>query len=80
MASRQDLTENDRKMLRYMTVNVRFWTASKLAPHFGLSGAEMSNRLHTLEHAGYLRRFGETPNESEPAFTLTGMGIETAVS
>jgi DNA-binding IclR family transcriptional regulator len=66
-------------MLRYINDNVRFWSASELAPHFGLSAAEARNHLDALEQAGYLRRLGET-SDSEPTFTLTGPGIEAAVS
>ena len=80
MALRQDLTENDLKMLRYMNDPVRFWSASALAPHFGLSAVQARNQLDALERGGYLRRLEETVARSEPTFTLTGIGIEAAVS
>jgi DNA-binding MarR family transcriptional regulator len=80
MAARQNLTDDDRKMLRYMNDPVRFWSASALAPHFGLSAGQARTQLDALERAGYLRRLEETLNASEPTFTLTGPGIEAAVS
>jgi predicted ArsR family transcriptional regulator len=80
MIPRQDLTDDDRNMLRYMNEHVRFWSASELAPHFGLSAAEARTHLDALEQAGYLRQLGESSNQPEPTFTLTGPGIEAAVS
>jgi predicted ArsR family transcriptional regulator len=80
MASRQDLTDDDRTMLRYMTYHVRFWSASALAPHFGLSAVQARTQLDALERAGYLRRLEETVATSERTFTLTAIGIEAAVS
>jgi predicted ArsR family transcriptional regulator len=80
MASRQDLTDDDRKMLRYINDHVRFWSAVELAPHFGLSAAEARTQLDALEQAGYIRRLNETAATPDPTFTLTGSGIEAAVS
>ena len=80
MASQPDLTDTDRQMLRYINDHVRFWSASELAPRFGLSVAEMKTRLGALERAGYLRPIGATADQVEPTYTLTGNGIEAAVS
>ncbi len=80
MINRHDLTDHDRELLRYMNDNVRFWSASELAPHFARSVAELKTQLDALERAGYLRPLGKTLDDSEPTFTLTGMGIEAAVS
>jgi DNA-binding MarR family transcriptional regulator len=79
MAS-QDLTDGDRKMLRYMTYHVRFWSASALGPHFGLSAVQARDQLDALERAGYVRRVVEPADASDPSFTLTAIGIEAAVS
>ena len=75
-----NLTDEDRQMLRYINDNVRFWSASELAPHFGLSVAETTARLDALERTGYLRPIGATSDQAEPTYTLTGNGIEAAVS
>lgn len=80
MAARQDLTDDDRKMLRYINDHVRFWSASELAPQFSLSVAEARAQLDALERAGYLRRLEEAVATSEPTFTLTGSGIQAAFS
>jgi DNA-binding Lrp family transcriptional regulator len=80
MASRQNLADDDRKLLRYINDHVRFWSASELAPRFGFSVAETKTRLEALERAGYLRPIGATSDQSEPTYTLTGSGIEAAVS
>jgi len=80
MDSQQDLSDDGRKMLRYINDHVRFWSAAELAPHFGLSPAESTTQLAALEQAGYIRRLNETAATPDPTFTLTGMGIRAAVS
>jgi len=45
-----------------------------------LRHAEMKMRLGALERAGYLRPIGATADQVEPTYTLTGNGIEAAVS
>ncbi len=80
MASRQDVTNADRRLLQYINEHVRFWSAAELALRFGLGVDEMRARLDGLVQGGYLRQLEGTPARTDPTFTLTGKGIQAAVS